>query len=55
MTLSWMGWLLHKFTCVAVMIHMEMVDGYLVSANYIEGAIGDIDCVGCVDRADRCG
>ena len=53
--MSWVECVLHKFTCVAVMIHMEIVNGYLVSAGYIEGAIGDIDCVGCVDRADRCG
>ena len=36
------------------MIHMEMVNGYLVSAGYIDGAIVGIDCVDCVDRADRC-
>ena len=33
---------------------MEMVNVYLVSADYIDGAIIGIDCVDCVDRADRC-
>jgi hypothetical protein len=37
------------------MIHMEIVNGYLVSADYIDGAIVDIDCVDRVDRVDRCG
>jgi len=36
------------------MIHIEMVNGYLVSARYIDSAIVGIDCVDCVDRADRC-
>ena len=54
MMMSWVEWLLHKFTCVAIRFYMKIVDD-LVSADYIEGAIGDIDCVGCVDRADRCG
>jgi hypothetical protein len=36
------------------MIHMEMVNGYLVSASHIDSAIVGVDCVDCVDRADRC-
>ena len=46
--------MLHKFTCVAIRINMKIVDD-LVSANYIDGAIVDIDCVDCVYRVDRCG
>ena len=52
--MSRVEWLLHYFTCVAVMIHMEMVNGYLVSAGYVDSAIVGIDCVECVDRANRC-
>ena len=36
------------------MIHVEMANIYLVSADYIDGAIFGIDCVDCVDRANRC-
>jgi hypothetical protein len=33
---------------------MEMVNVYLVSADYIDSAIVGIDCVDRVGRADRC-